>query len=429
MSCFELPEGLIRCIAIARPWLELVFGLLGVGTFALVTVLVAVVRRANEASDAAKKAFSVALSDKQKAEARLEQANRDLGATQYQLDMCQASRTGDVSELGRKLDDALKENQRLQSRFMLVRAMSDGGDAEFWSRPPQPDRRLPDYESRLAESIPIVMMAAQKGGVGKSTLTTNVAAALVQMGKRVLAVDMDYQGTMSAQMAREGDLRLKNARIDQLLLEKMHERWESEILQVRKDLHFIPANYNLEIVERREEYRWAIDDTVDDVRYRLARALLSEHVRTNYDIVLIDAPPRMTLGFLNGFCASTHLFVPTVVDFASARAVGRFAQQFNRLVPSINPLLAFAGIIGTMANAGPRLPKVNEPVAKAAEEQAWRELGDKQPLFVREAVLVRAAPLAASTDSGIAYWQVPDLQPMFNEIAKAILKRIGRSAT
>jgi cellulose biosynthesis protein BcsQ len=430
MTCFDLPHGLAHCIAVAKPWLELLVGLIGVGTFAVVTVLMAVVRKFNDENDTATKAYKEALTDKQKIEGKLDETTRTLGAVQYQLEVCQTSKTGDVGELGRKLEAALKENQQLQSRFALVRSMSDGGDAAFWSRPPQVNRRMADYEVRLAKSIPIVLMAAQKGGVGKSTLTTNVAAAFAQMGKRVLAVDMDYQGTMSAQMTREGDLKLgDDARVDQLLLGKIHERWESEILQVRKNLHFIPANYNLETVERREEYKWAIDETSDDVRYRLARALLSDHVKNNFDIVLIDAPPRMTLGFLNGFCTSTHLFVPTVVDYASARAVGRFAQQFRRLVPTINPLLTFGGIIGTMTSAGPQLPKVNTAVASAAEAQAQKELGDKQPLFIREAVMVRSMPLAGSTDSGIGYWQVPDTQPMFDEIAKAILKRIGRSGT
>jgi cellulose biosynthesis protein BcsQ len=419
-----------HCVAVAKPWLELVLGLMGVGTFAVVTVLMAVVKKFNQANDAAIRAYREALADKHKAETRLEEVNRTLGAVQYQLDACEATKNGDVSELGRKLESALQDNQRLQSRFALLRSMSDGGDAAFWSRPPQANRRLLDYEVRLAKSIPILLMAAQKGGVGKSTLTANVSAAFAQMGKRVLAVDMDYQGTMSAQMTREGDLKLgDDARVDQLLLENMHERWESEILQVRKNLHFIPANYNLEMVERREEYRWAVDDTPDDVRYRLARALLSDYVKNNFDVVLIDAPPRMTLGFLNGFCASTHLFVPTVMDYASGRAVGRFAQQFRRLVPAINPLLVFGGIIGTMTNAGPQLPKVNMVVASTVEAQAQKELGDKRPLFIREAVMSRSTPLATATDSGIGYWQVPDTQPLFDEIAKAILKRIRRSAT
>ncbi|HWE16985.1 MAG TPA: ParA family protein [Hyphomicrobiaceae bacterium] len=413
--------------------MELAVGIIGIGTFAIVTVLMAIIRKYNAANDAAITAYKEALADKQKAEAKLDELNRTLGAVQYQLGMCQAAKTGDMSELGKRLKAALAENQQLQSRFALVRSMSNGGDAAFWSRRPQSNRRMPDYEVRLAtmaKSAPIVLMAAQKGGVGKSTLTTNVAAAFVQMGKCVLAVDMDYQGTMSAQMAREGDLELgDDARVDQLLREEVHERWQTEILQVRQNLHFIPANYNLETVERREEYRWAIDETPDDVRYRLARALLSDYVQEKFDLVLIDAPPRMTLGFLNGFCASTHLFVPTVVDYASARAVGRFAQQFRRLVPTINPLLVFGGIIGTMTNAGPALPQVNAPVAKAAEEQAQAELGENRPLFLREAVMSRSAPLANSTDSGIGYWQVPATQPMFDDIAKAILKRIGRSET
>jgi cellulose biosynthesis protein BcsQ len=433
MSCLELPDGLAHCIAVARPWLELAVSLMGIGTFAIVTVLMAIVRKFNEANDTATKAYRAALIDKQKAEVKLDELNRTLGAAQYQLGVCQATKSGDLSDLGKKLEAVLAENQQLQSRFALVRSMSDGGDAAFWSRLPQSNRRMADYEVQLAKTakiVPIMLMAAQKGGVGKSTLTANVAAALAEMGKRVLAVDMDYQGTMSAQMAREGDLELgDDARVDQLLREKVHERWQSEILQVRQNLHFIPANYNLETIERREEYRWAIDDTPDDVRYRLARVLLSDFVREKFDFVLIDAPPRMTLGFLNGFCASTHLFVPTVVDFASARAVGRFAQQFRRLVPTINPLLAFSGIIGTMTNGGPVLPKVNEPVADAAETQAKEELGEKQSLLVREAVMSRSTPLANSTDSGIGYWQVPATQPMFDGIATAILKRIGRSGT
>jgi cellulose biosynthesis protein BcsQ len=210
----------------------------------------------------------------------------------------------------------------------------------------------------------------------------------------------------------------------------MHDRWVTEILQIRANLHLISAGYSLEVLERREEYRWATDETGDDVRYRLARALLSDYVRQHFDIVLIDAPPRMTLGFLNGLCTATHIFIPTVVDYASARAVGHFARQFRRLVPDvnpINPLISFAGIIGTMANAGPQLPAINSRVAGAAEAEVQKAFGDSRPYFIREAVMTRSAPLANATDSGIAYWQVPGVQPMFEEIAKAVLTRISRS--
>jgi cellulose biosynthesis protein BcsQ len=213
------------------------------------------------------------------------------------------------------------------------------------------------------------------------------------------------------------------------LQDQLPAHWQNAILHVNNNLHFLPAFYGLEALERREEYRWVIDDTEDDVRYRLARALLSEYVMETYTLVIIDAPPRMTLGFINGFCTSTHLFVPTVVDNPSALAVGRFAQQFSRLVPRINPFLKFAGIIGTMTNRGPALPQVNQVVADLAEAQASNELGQEIasfPLFIRGAVMQRSAPLVAATESGIAYWQAPETQPMFKGIANAIRPRLGR---
>lgn len=436
MTCFDLPEGLAQCATNAKPWLQLVTTLagvattlLGLGTFGLMMFLFRIAKKHSDANDTLTKAYNEAVTDKQAAQAKFDDTNRQLGATQYQLQLCQAAKTGDNNELSQRLQTALAENQTLQSRLALVRSMTSGGDAGFWSRPPLPDRRMKDYDLRLATSIPILLFAAQKGGVGKSTLTTNLAAAFAENGKRVLAVDMDYQGTTSAQMVREGDLKLgeNTSRIDQLLMEEMHDRWVTEILQIRANLHLIPASYSLEVLERREEYRWALDETDDDVRYRLARALLSDYVKQHFDIVLIDAPPRMTLGFLNGFCAATHIFVPTVVDYASARAVGHFARQFSRLVPAVNPLIAFAGIIGTLTNGGPQLPRVNAGVANATEAEVQKAFGDKRPYFIREAVMTRSAPLAAATDSGIAYWQVPNTQPMFNEIVKAIAARTSRS--
>jgi cellulose biosynthesis protein BcsQ len=332
--------------------------------------------------------------------------------------------------MAKKLEQALRENEQLQSRFTLARKMTADGDAAFWSREPQRDKRLDGYEERLGKSIPIMLLAAQKGGVGKSALTTNLAACFADAGERVLAVDMDYQGTMSAQMILQAGLRLgtDQSRADQLLQDQLPLHWQNAILQVNTNLHFLPAFYDLEALERREEYRWVIDETPDDVRYRLARALLSDYVMKTYSLVIIDAPPRMTLGFINGLCTSTRLFVPTVVDNSSALAVGRFAQQFSRLVPKVNPFLKFAGIVGTMTNAGPQLPKVNKEVADLVETQVTQELEgsiSERALFIREAVMQRSAPLAAAAESGIAYWQAPATQPIFKGIASAIRPRLG----
>lgn len=217
MSCFDLPEGLARCITIVVPWLQLAAGLGGVGTFALVVFLFRIAKKHSDANDALMKAYNEAVSDKQVAQTKFDDANRQVGAIQYQLELCQAAKTGTNGELSQKLQIAVVENQKLQSRLDLVRSMTGGGDAGFWSRPPLSDRRMKDYDRRLKTSIPILLFAAQKGGVGKSALTTNLAAALANSGRRVLVVDMDYQGTTSAQMVREGDLKLgeNTSRVDE----------------------------------------------------------------------------------------------------------------------------------------------------------------------------------------------------------------------
>jgi cellulose biosynthesis protein BcsQ len=427
MNCFELPHGLAKCIEAVLPWFQLVVGLAGLGTFALVGVLVWIIKKVRSDNEIAIKAYASALRDKEKAEANLHTAHINLGAVQNQLAVCQAARTGDVDEVTRHLNAALATNRALESRLNLAREMTSGGDAGFWSR--DPGVRMDRYDALLGNSIPIVMLAAQKGGVGKTTLAANLAAAFADEGDRVLAIDLDYQGTMSGQMILQADLQLgdEQSRVDQLFQGDLAERWYAEILQVTGNLHFLPAYYSLETVERREEYRWVLGDAADDVRYRLARALLSDHVRETYKLVIIDAPPRMTLGFINGLCASTHLFVPTLLDAPSANAVGRFAQQFSRLVPAANPFLQFAGIIGTMTNAGPALPDVDRGVADSAEAEARAELGvayTNRALFIREAVMQRNAPLGRAAADGIAYFQVPATQPIFKQIAAAVRGRL-----
>lgn len=161
--------------------------------------------------------------------------------------------------------------------------------------------------------------------------------------------------------------------------------------------------------------------------YRLARALLSDHVRETYKLVIIDAPPRMTLGFINGLCASTHLFVPTLLDAPSGNAVGRFAQQFSHLAPVANPFLEFAGIIGTMTNTGPALPKIDKEAADSAENGAREKLGEKyshRALFIREAVMRRNPDLGRAAAGGMAYFQQPATQPMFRQLATAVRGRL-----
>ena len=172
--------------------------------------------------------------------------NRDLGSCRLQLTLHEKA----LQEGANKDEQpatALQSIDRMETRFSTILKTSSRGDAAFWSRPPRMDQRMADYETRIRASVPILMFATQKGGVGKTTLTANIAAGFADQGKRVLVVDLDYQGSVSEQLILQGDLKLDDAqsRIDQLLLDTLDSRWPREVLRAHSRLDFIPAFYDL----------------------------------------------------------------------------------------------------------------------------------------------------------------------------------------
>jgi cellulose biosynthesis protein BcsQ len=188
------------------------------------------------------------------------------------------------------------------------------------------------------------------------------------------------------------------------------------------NLDYVSCWYSFEKLERSMEYQWALDDVNDDIRFRLARAILSDHVQTTYARVLTDAPPRMTAGFMNGFCASTHLFVPMVVDRVSAVAVGTFARRYKELVPKVNPALRFAGIVGTMTRRR-HLVTAAEPAANAAEKAVRDIVGGNDNYFIRNALMEHTTKISYSTEAGIPYLQQRATRPMFEAITDEIARR------
>jgi cellulose biosynthesis protein BcsQ len=310
---------------------------------------------------------------------------------------------------------------------------TSGGTERFWSQPPR--GRFNEYPEWIRDSIPVLLFGNQKGGVGKSTLVTNLAAAFAARGERVLTVDIDYQGSHSSlvQLQLHQEAESPESLIDFLFQDTLDPNWMKTVVRrVTDSISYIPAFYSFEPIERKFEYRWALGYTPDDVRYRLARAVLSPELQGKFDRILIDAPPRFTLGFVNGFCAATHLYVPTVVDQLSATAVASFARQFKELKAALNPRIQWAGIIGTLTFPSRRDPLGLTDKAKDVADDAERAvqvlLDTEEPVFIRKPVIVRDADLASATDEGIAYLNDSDVRPMFDELATCIQTKAPRKS-
>src|SRR5258707_3358511 len=111
----------------------------------------------------------------------------------------------------------------------------------------------------------------------------------------------------------------------------------------------VASSYALAAMENRLmiEYLLGDDRRYDDGRYRLANHLLNEELGDEFDVALIDAPPRLTAATINGFCASTHLLIPTVYDRMSAEAVGTFLRGVRALKNSLNHQIDLLGVAGT----------------------------------------------------------------------------------
>lgn len=211
----------------------------------------------------------------------------------------------------------------------------------------------------------IVTMALFKGGVGKTHLTANLAAYVSEnRQKPVLLVDLDYQGSLSTTILTAADIEPAGSQVDRFFDENAdlvtlashrthlaHTGPRVALNQGRglAKCWIATADYSLSEVESRLLVSRVLDGEFQiDERYRLAHLLLQPAVRRDYSLIIIDTPPRMTLGTVNAFVASHYFVVPTILDRVSSEAVVPFLRQVKTLRADLDLDLRMAGLIGTM---------------------------------------------------------------------------------
>jgi cellulose biosynthesis protein BcsQ len=324
----------------------------------------------------------------------------------------------------------------------------------------------PDYHDRMESAVtttPVVVCANLKGGVGKTTITANIAASFARKMQSVgemrpvLAVDLDYQGSLSSmlfvgtrQRLREGDLSPASRLVEGLAFSNPQpvtwmdnpdiEQREQRNVQQVPGLMGVNAYYDLADTEDRVRVLWAIGEQTKDPRYFLYQLLHSDAFRSQFSMVFIDAPPRLTTGCVQALVASTHLLIPTILDELSADAVAYFARQLVRY-EDLWPHLRVLGIIGSMADLTQRyqLPalrtavdRLKDKLSAASDSSQLKKLFNlgipyefPTQLFVKE-----RAYFGRSIRKGIAYATLGntdegrEVRSLFDGIAEEIRGRL-----
>ena len=183
----------------------------------------------------------------------------------------------------------------------------------------------------------VIAMVNQKGGVGQTTSTVSLGAALAGYGRRVLLVDFDPQGAIAISFGiNPSALELtvynlltdEDCRIDEVIL-------HSDV----ENLDLLPSNIDLAAAELQ---------LVSEVgrEYALKRAL--EPVLGNYDIILIDCQPSLGLLTLNALTAASGVVVPMECEYFALRGVALLKDTIDKVSARLNPDLAIIGVVATM---------------------------------------------------------------------------------
>ena len=280
------------------------------------------------------------------------------------------------------------------------------GSAELGLTGRQP-RAVPTPEPRTSHGpAKVIAMCNQKGGVGKTTSTINLGASLAEYGRRVLLVDLDPQGALSAGLGVP-HYELEHT-IHNLLVEPRVSIDDVMISTRVKNLDLVPSNIDLSAAEIQ---------LVNEVgrEQSLARAIFP--VLDRYDYVLIDCQPSLGLLTVNGLACSDVVIIPTECEFFSLRGLALLTDTVEKVHDRLNPKLSIGGILITRYD--PRTVNSREVMARVLER-----FGD----LVFDTVITRTVRFPETSVAGepITSWAPKSVgAEAYRSLAREVIDRFG----
>ncbi|MBS1696872.1 MAG: ParA family protein [Actinobacteria bacterium] len=185
----------------------------------------------------------------------------------------------------------------------------------------------------------IIALCNQKGGVGKTTTSINLAASLAEYGRKVLAVDFDPQGALSAGL---GIPTHDSLTVYDLLLDTKRDPHDAIVHTNVEGLDLIPANIDLSAAEVH---------LVNEVARETILSRVLRQVAGEYDVILIDCQPSLGLLTVNALTAAHGVLIPLECEFFALRGVALLIETIDKVRDRLNPSIRLDGLLATMYDA------------------------------------------------------------------------------
>ncbi len=227
-------------------------------------------------------------------------------------------------------------------------------------------------------SAQILAVANQKGGVGKTTTTVNLAASLASKGKRVLVIDLDPQGNATTGSG------IDKARLEEGVYQVVLGNTDIKTAVVRS------GDGSYDVLGANRALAGAEIELVQEIarEIRLKNAL--QTVENDYDFVLIDCPPSLTLLTLNGLVAANGVIVPMLCEYYALEGISDLIATVRKIRQAINPRLDITGIVRTLYDSRSRL-------VVEVSEQLFQHFGN----LMFQTVIPRNVRLAEAPSHGM----------------------------